>query len=169
MPFQILDWQTAKQNEDKFDYSISVGDLNGRQEGYTVKGKIDTLELNFNDIWIIDGKRYIWAGDQPHQLPEGNDQPLPSRDVLETVDAFIKKNPDFAEKNSVIHCWAGVSRSTAIALYIIMRNFNHTPEEAMNIIKSVRPIARPNLNLADHMGYGVRRYLESTVDYSKIY
>jgi protein-tyrosine phosphatase len=44
----------------------------------------------------------------------------------------------------LIHCWAGISRSTTILTYYLMKTLNISLEEALKIIRKCRPIANPN-------------------------
>jgi protein-tyrosine phosphatase len=56
--------------------------------------------------------------------------------VLEKMHDFIMKN-----KSILVHCFAGMQRSCAlVACYLIKYN-NMTPDEAIEYIKSQRPIA----------------------------
>lgn len=46
--------------------------------------------------------------------------------------------------NTLIHCYAGVSRSAAIAIYYLMKILSYTYDDAFNYLKSVRDIIDPN-------------------------
>ena len=78
----------------------------------------------------------------------------------------IKQIIEFAETiekddNVLIHCLAGVSRSTAAALIVI---FHHTRDEknAAMLIKAIRPQAAPNRLIArladEYYGHGNKLY-----------
>ena len=47
-------------------------------------------------------------------------------------------------KNILIHCICGVSRSTTILCAYLIKKNNITPDEALKIIRTNRPIANPN-------------------------
>lgn len=49
----------------------------------------------------------------------------------------------------LVHCFAGISRSTAVALAIFIKN-NRNFEEAENFILNARKFPFPNLLLAEH-------------------
>jgi len=51
---------------------------------------------------------------------------------------FIKMGP------TLVHCYAGVSRSVTICAAYLMRKYNLSAQEAVNRIKSIRSIASPN-------------------------
>jgi len=57
-------------------------------------------------------------------------------DIISFIDNFVKRN-----KNVLIHCYCGISRSaTIIALYLIKRK-NYKPDDAISTIIIGRPIA----------------------------
>jgi protein-tyrosine phosphatase len=47
-------------------------------------------------------------------------------------------------KNILIHCICGVSRSTTILCAYFIKKYNITPNEALKMIKDKRPIVNPN-------------------------
>lgn len=56
---------------------------------------------------------------------------------------------DEAEKNGgrvLVHCQAGVSRSSTIAIAYVMVRLSMTMLEAFQFVKSKRPIVAPNFN-----------------------
>lgn len=48
--------------------------------------------------------------------------------------------------NVLIHCAHGRSRSVCIVLYYLMRKYNYSLEESLNIVKKIRPIVHPSPN-----------------------
>lgn len=49
----ILGYQEALARQGEFDFVISINDAN-IQPIFRVRGKEDTLYLNFNDVWFDD-------------------------------------------------------------------------------------------------------------------
>lgn len=44
----------------------------------------------------------------------------------------------------LVHCRAGVSRSAAIAAFIIARRWAYSPRDALGLVRAVRPIVNPH-------------------------
>jgi predicted protein tyrosine phosphatase len=81
--------------------------------------------------------------------------------------AHLKEILLFAERTErgplLVHCWAGVSRSTAVALVLIVQGMHRegTPEERMieeaaDTILAIRPCAAPNPLILE---FGLREFL----------
>ena len=73
-------------------------------------------------------------------------------DYVEPQKLHIEKALSFADKvgngTLLIHCHAGISRSSAIALAIITKDLGAGRElEAVEILKKINPNARPNKSL----------------------
>ena len=67
---------------------------------------------------------------------------VPARRHVRRAISFFNKTSD-STNGYTMHCWAGVSRSTAFALgYLYM--ITGSEEEAMMILRNVRPQARPH-------------------------
>jgi protein-tyrosine phosphatase len=71
--------------------------------------------------------------------------------TYETIEEFNKNNTE--NKNILIHCFMGKSRSASIIIYYIMKKYNKTFEEALIEIKSKRGIVNPNLKFRDTLKY----------------
>lgn len=72
----------------------------------------------------------------------------PAQDILSHIPAavaFIQSARDCGGR-ILIHCLAGISRSSAIAIAYIMWHGHHTFPEAYDIVRTHRPCASPNLN-----------------------
>jgi len=91
------------------------------------------LELNFDDI---DGQ----CGDS---LIEPSQKHV---DEIKQFAANIIKARGICYMNIMIHCHAGVSRSTAAGI-ILLTEFNHTFEKAEEEIQKIRPQSNPNEKL----------------------
>jgi len=57
------------------------------------------------------------------------------------ISGVIRLNPN---AKILIHCRAGISRSVSIGVYYLMRSRGINYDDALQIIKERRPIARPN-------------------------
>lgn len=55
------------------------------------------------------------------------------------IEENLRKN-----KNILIHCICGVSRSTTVLCAYLIKKTNYTPEEAVNLIREKRSIVNPN-------------------------
>lgn len=86
----------------------------------------------------------------------------PTADDARVLAAFCKRLP--AEAKCVVHCEAGVSRSTAAALAFHV--FHHGFEGAVDWLLNERPIALPNTLLAHHFDkeFGFEGKLEALAD-----
>lgn len=57
--------------------------------------------------------------------------------------AFIDDALSRGEK-VLVHCFAGISRSTSIVLAYLIEKYNHSLPDALRIVQEKRPVARPN-------------------------
>jgi predicted protein tyrosine phosphatase len=90
------------------------------------------LRLGVNDVVDIE------AGDNP-----------PDRKHIEQLLAFTRSWP--AEDPILVHCWAGISRSTAATYIILCDRLGRGSEEfAAKAIRARAPHAYPNALLVQH-------------------
>ena len=68
-------------------------------------------------------------------------------DTYNIIEEFNKNNTE--NKNILIHCFMGKSRSASIIIYYIMKKYNKTFEEALIEIKRKRNIVNPNIKFTD--------------------
>src|SRR5215469_6292494 len=74
------------------------------------------------------------------------DQIAPTREDVERLLAFGREVSEIPEGHLLVHCQAGVSRSTAAAaLILIQANPESPPSAALDVIAAIRPRAWPNL------------------------
>lgn len=165
MEIEVLSYNEGKAKEGKWDYVISVNDYNPLPV-FRVFGNKGTALFNFNDIWLDDGVKYIWSG-SGRKVLETN-EPLPSKELFHQLDCFLHAYPEILQKGFMIHCWAGVSRSSIILLYLFVKYFNMTKEEALDQILKIRSFARPNLYLAQFIDSELPSYLKQRLDYTTI-
>ncbi len=172
----LLGYMEAIQHEQthgKFDYSVSINDANP-EPSFRVYGSKATLLLNFNDVWLNEnGKKTIWNGINAYELPDevAAITPLPGKDVIEKFSKFCDDHPDFENANSLIHCWAGVSRSSSFVMYLILC-YGMSIEYAISSMLETRPIVRPNLILSGYMeeifDMKIVDYLKNRLDYTRL-
>lgn len=116
------------------------------------------------DIWtnMELSKRYKRFIDHPNQsIPENNvlcmsfldtnikhtkESPCNSHilriiKLAEHLKLYMNEQPNISV---LIHCIAGISRSSASAI-ILLEELGYTPNDAINTVLNVRPIAEPNM------------------------
>ena len=103
----------------------------------TPKGVENHLKLGFDDIINIDPNNSIFRLniDKVPQL-------LPNRDHVDSIIEFTK-----GWNNSspiVIHCWCGVSRSMAVAAFILSKINSNNVDSNIRYMRSIAPHANPN-------------------------
>ncbi|KAA2237385.1 tyrosine phosphatase family protein [Salinarimonas soli] len=100
----------------------------------------------------IDPERHLFIG--VSDIVEARDgHVVPAREHVERLLAFVRDWP--REKPLVIHCWAGVSRSTAAAFITACAlDPERSEEEIADALRAASPMATPNARLvavADEM------------------
>lgn len=129
-----LNW--ARRHKREFDGVITIEDPDIGHRGYIgslrfhQKPAPDHLILRFFDL------------DYP--LPEPHHQPwmhmATQEDVVRAL-AFAKQHDKL-----LVHCKAGVARSTGVALAILIEQ-SHDPQVALDTLLQLQPIAVPNLHV----------------------
>lgn len=99
------------------------------------------LRLAFFDVHAMSGMvaRSLSARDR-----DG----YPSIDHAEAILDFGRRLR--SDSRVLVHCWAGVSRSTAAAFILVAQTMPGEEQEAYNLIKAIRPQAQPNRLLVRH-------------------
>ena len=67
---------------------------------------------------------------------------------LEDAYQFIVNSPD---KQVIVHCYMGSSRSATIVLYYLMKKYNKTYEEALEFVRNKRSCVNLNKNFASEL------------------
>jgi len=114
---------------------ISIGDPG--VEAPEFPRTVSVLPLNFYDVDSVNEARA--NNYQPHEIPYEEHARL----ILE----YAKSIPPFGRL--LIHCWAGVSRSTACAAIIIAQAMPGNEDMAVDVVKKIRPEAAPNRRLIE--------------------
>jgi predicted protein tyrosine phosphatase len=74
------------------------------------------------------------------------DQIAPTREDVERLLVFGREVSEIPEAHLLVHCHAGVSRSTAAAALILMQaNPEWSASAALDAVAAIRPLAWPNL------------------------
>lgn len=103
----------------------------------------------FGDVWA---HRVLRFHDIDRSMPGGR---APAPDDVSDVLSFGRELRDAPARSHVlVHCHAGVSRSTAAAVILMAQQNPGRETEALAAVTALRPIARPNprmLALADEI------------------
>ena len=81
------------------------------------------------------------------QIPIRDNQDATLLPYFDNFYNFIKNKND----NILIHCYMGVSRSTTIVLYYLMKKHNFNLDDAIMFVRSKRPIINPNILLYNEL------------------
>jgi predicted protein tyrosine phosphatase/anti-anti-sigma regulatory factor len=115
-----------------YDHCISIRNPDEFMNPIISKNFQNTLELKFYDAYDIN---HLGPMQKIKRIPEEDD-------IIRLID-FYNKNKDKGH-GFVIHCWQGISRSTAIALCILYLKYK-SEIKAKNELLLIRPEARPHL------------------------
>jgi len=94
---------------------------------------------NIDDVDII---KYVTSSEEYNllrdQLKHYHNKPM-----IEIAYHFINNLP-VSDKNILVHCMAGISRSVSMVAYYLMKKYHMTYNDALKYIKNKRKIANPN-------------------------
>lgn len=106
-----------------------------RPDAFGDYGEHERLEMRFHDI-----------------IEDGPQQPAPQPEHVERLLAFgrdLLAEPP-ADAHLLVHCWAGVSRSTAaMTLLLAQARPDRSAEECLAEVVKIRSIAWPNLRMIE--------------------
>lgn len=128
------------------DKNIFIGDHNAAKSREILRN----FGINFIVNTTIEVPSYFENDPSLHYLTLGlYDNPTPGDenlfDVLEPSYRYImnviKRNPD---ARILVHCHAGISRSSSIVLYYLMRTRGWDYQTSLKYLKERRPIVNPN-------------------------
>jgi len=75
----------------------------------------------------------------------------------ENISDYFERAAQFIEHHQsrgvplLIHCMAGMSRSSTLAAYYLMKKYNINALTALDLLKRRRPIVRPNRGFIQHL------------------
>lgn len=116
----------------RFSHIVSITDPDDAPLEFPAQTTV--LRLAFHDV-------HTTTGLVGRRLSE-RDAGLPNVDHAEAILDFGRRLPDNAVV--LVHCWAGVSRSTAAAYLLVAQAMPGDEQGAFDLIKSIRPHAQPN-------------------------
>ena len=135
----------------KITNRIDIGDHQTSYQPYDV---IVNLNYPYNGVdygqldEIVDtvhNKRVIRVG-MPDLPEESENMSRLLEKLIPRLVYYYLSNPN---SKILIHCYAGVSRSSTVAIALMMRLFNISAEEAFQIAKRGRDIVNPNQGFVD--------------------
>ena len=106
----------------------------------SIRGRLNELPLNFPGARSV---KTLHFDDVEADYPE--DHLFAARP--EDIEAALGFARDVGEESLLIHCYAGISRSTAIAWLIVYDKMKEQPDAvrvAFDIVRQLRPILCPN-------------------------
>lgn len=138
----------------QIEYYYSIADNNDLHEVYPNiyvgnistaynKDKLKDLGI-YNVITAISGMNQIYPEEFNYMLVDVLD--IKQQDLIPVFD----KTSDFIENalkdggKVYIHCMCGASRSVSIVCAYLSKKKNIKPEDAISMIKNIRPLANPN-------------------------
>lgn len=119
---------------------VAIGDFQSSYEPFDV-----VVNLNYDGNGVTHGVQKkevvgtktiyrIGIYDSPQEEP-----------LMSAVLTYMMSELDaFPDKKILFHCYAGVSRSSTLAIAYLARQQNASVEETLALIVSKRPIVRPN-------------------------
>lgn len=128
------------------DKNVFIGDHNAAKSREILRN----FGINFVINTTIEVPSYFENDPSLHYLTLGlYDNPTPGDenifDILEPsyryIMNIIKRNPD---ARILVHCHAGISRSSSIVLYYLMKSRGWDYPTALSFLKEKRPIVNPN-------------------------
>jgi len=114
---------------------VSIGDPDDEPQMFPES--ISVLYLNFFDA------------DSDHEIRDRLPRPgdVPSARHAKAILEFGRQIP--ASSRLLLHCWAGVSRSTASAILLVAQALPGNEDMAIEIVRAVRPQLCPNRRLVE--------------------
>ena len=155
-------------------------------DDYTKPNKI-TENIYQGNIFASENKQYLKKLRVTHILVAGCDLnenfPKDFKYLTLNVDDFESENiyqffessyefiDECVTNNGIIliHCAAGISRSTTITCSYLMKKNNLTFEEAFKIVKTARPIAGPNSGFQKQLQIWYEKEVKKNGDKSKVH
>ena len=133
MTITVTDFSKSLHTRDRFDHIIGLLDPVMKQEWG-------------QKLSEVNNRTMFWCDDT---LSGHN---APSRKMVENIiDTFKTLKLVDHEKKVLIHCFAGIARSTATGIgLLIMRHPDWTMEQVFNQMEIIRPIMYPNDRILEH-------------------
>jgi protein-tyrosine phosphatase len=114
---------------------------------------IDYVE---QDLWEINNSAVIYtkynANNNQYQTINDTMNKYNKMPYMEIAYDFISNAMNLNE-GILVHCMAGISRSSSAIIYYIMRNYGVDYNTALSTVKEARSIVRPNVSFQDQLRY----------------
>ena len=81
----------------------------------------------------------------------------PHDHLIKHVDKFIEFMNDNQDKNILIHCMMGISRSASFTIIYLIKKYSMTFDDAVKFVKNKRNIINPNGGFL----YQIKKYYDS--------
>jgi predicted protein tyrosine phosphatase len=141
-------YEAQLSNPNIFEHVVSINE-ESKDYSYRIYGTKSTLLMNFDDLWEKDGKVVTWG----HNLNANQEHyrtKLPNETILDDLHKYLDTIDKNIDTNILFHCYAGISRSTAIAIASLIY-FGMEIEEAYKFVITLRSIAMPNKHVIKHI------------------
>lgn len=102
---------------------------------YDIKHIVNCASKDYKNLPDWSGTQFglPWDDDEDQQL------------FPEIMDAYhVIKNGVDSKEGVLIHCAMGISRSTSVTMFYLIKTYNITAETALSMIQSKRSWAKPN-------------------------
>jgi protein-tyrosine phosphatase len=93
-------------------------------------------ENMINSLKSQDDKKYLY-----HYIPLYDH---PAENISIYIEPFLKFMKENSDKNILIHCMMGISRSAAFTILHLINSYGYELDKAVNLLKLKRPIINPN-------------------------
>jgi protein-tyrosine phosphatase len=154
----MIDYSLIKNGIFIGNYKAVIGDFKTKEldilESRNIKIVISALtDEEYEDYMIEEGD---FPNSEWHRLVIDDDRNENISQYFSKVHKIISE-ADVDNKNVIVHCAAGISRSATLVLAYLMIENKWEYEEAYLFLKSKRPIIEPNVGFITQL-----RDLEST-------
>lgn len=128
--------------------NIYLGSLNGANSSelidkYNIKAIVRILEPSI--IYDLKSK----TDTNYHFIPIYDH---PSEEIKPYIQDFFNFMEDNKDKNILIHCMMGISRSATFTLLYLIKKYKMTLNEALDFVKIKRNIVNPNKGFIQQLG-----------------
>ena len=115
-------------------------------DGLNIKYVLSSMEKSL----LVDLQRKYKENGITHMIAEASDVPNCNiARLFPTTSDFIEAG--LIQGNVMIHCFAGISRSTTLTLAYLMKKQRKPWRELLEDIKRKRPVANPNMGFQRHL------------------
>lgn len=84
-------------------------------------------EINYTNLNFHDSNEPVLKGAQV---------------AYDKIDFILKENP---KARILVHCHMGISRSSSVILYYLMKKYGYDYDKSFRALKNLRPMVQPNI------------------------